>query len=137
MALGPIYLASLLGLPIVPVGCAIDNPYRLGTWDRFAIPKPFSRVRMIFGPKIRIPRKLKRKQLEASRVSVQGFMNDLCDHAESWACSGQKMVGEQPFVRARRCNEIDFSKVNAPPVVEQECETLPSGLKIVRKSKVA
>jgi lysophospholipid acyltransferase (LPLAT)-like uncharacterized protein len=121
MALGPIFLASLLGLPVVPVGVGIDNPYRLKTWDRFAIPKPFSRVRMIFGPKIYIPRKPSREKLEANRLAVQNLMNDLCDHAESWACSGKKMLGQQPFVRARRSNQITFP--DQPPVASEALST--------------
>ena len=108
MAMGPIYLASLLGMPVVPVGLAIDRAWRLETWDKFAIPKPFSRARMIFGPKIYIPRKAKRDVLEKKRQSVQKLINDLCDTCEDWAASGAKMVGEQPFVRARRCRKLFF-----------------------------
>ena len=86
----------------------MDNAWRLNTWDSFAIPKPLSRVRMIFGPKIYIPRKSSREELESARVGIETLTNDLCDAAESWAHSGEKMLGEQPFTRARRCNSIDF-----------------------------
>ena len=110
MALGPIYLASLMGVPFVPVGVSISNAHRLNTWDKFAIPKPTSRVRIIFGPKIRIARKSSREQLEATRSGVQRLMNDLCDTADAWAESGEKMVGEQPFVRVRRTNTMAFAK---------------------------
>lgn len=110
MALGPVYLASLLGLPIVPLGVGMSDPWRLNTWDRFAIPRPFSRVRMIFGPKIFIPRKSSRTELETFRFGIQNLTNDLCDMAEDWAESGARVVGEQPFVRARRTNSIDFSQ---------------------------
>ena len=108
MAVGPIFLASLLGMPIVPLGISISGAHRLNTWDTFAIPKPTSRVRIIFGPKIDIPRKASREQLEASRAGVQRLMNNLCDTADQWAESGEKMIGEQPFVRARRTNSIAF-----------------------------
>lgn len=110
MALGPIFLASLLGMPVVPVGVGISNPYRLNTWDRFAIPRPFSRVRIVFGPKIYIPRKSSREELEAAKGSVQRLMNSLCDTAESWAESGEKMIGEQAFQRVRRTNSLVFEK---------------------------
>jgi lysophospholipid acyltransferase (LPLAT)-like uncharacterized protein len=113
MALGPIFLASLLGLPVVPVGVSISNAYRLNTWDHFAIPRPTSRVRYIFGPKIYIPRKSSRDQLEASRLGVQQLMNDLCDTADQWADSGEKMIGEQAFQRARRTNRIFFEQEQA------------------------
>jgi len=114
MALGPIYLASLLGMPVVPVGVGISNAYRLNTWDRFAIPRPLSRIRFVLGPKIYIPRRSSREQLEASRGSVQRLMNDLCDTADSWAESGEKMIGEQKFQRVRRTNSLLFEKKPAP-----------------------
>ena len=40
MAPGPIYLASKLGLPLVLMGYAYDRPWRLPSWDRFAVPRP-------------------------------------------------------------------------------------------------
>ncbi len=139
MALGPIYLASLLGLPIVPVGIGISNPWRLNTWDKFAIPRPLSRVRHIFGPKVFIPRKSSRAELEAFRVGIQDLTNDLCDCAEAWAVSGEKMVGEQPFTRARRTNSIDFSKltVAAPPTETEKIKGISKSLPIIRSSSAA
>ena len=110
MALGPVYLASLFGMPLVPLGVSISNAYRLNTWDRFAIPRPSSRVRYIFGPKIHIPRKLPREKLEAVKGGVQTLINDLCDTADQWAESGEKMIGEQPFKRVRRTNSLLFDK---------------------------
>ena len=114
MAMGPVYLASLLGLPLVPVGIGISNPYRLSTWDKFAIPRPLSRVRVIFGPKIRIPRNVDKETLAAFRVGAQGLMNDLTDEAQHWADSKQKMVGEQRFTRDRRSNRIVFESPGVP-----------------------
>ena len=108
MAMGPIYLASLLKIPIVPVGVGIDRPYRLNTWDQFAIPRPLSRVRMIIGPKVVIASRTDRDELELKRLAVQDLMSDLTDQAESWASSKKKMAGEQAFVRNRRTNQIRF-----------------------------
>ncbi len=119
MALGPIYLASLLGMPIVPLGISISNAYRLNTWDKFALPRPTSRIRIIFGPKIHIPRKSTRDELEAARSGVQRLMNDLCDTADAWAESGERMLGEQPFRRARRTNSILFDSADATTVEAQ------------------
>ncbi len=110
MAIGPIFMASRLGMPFVPLGIGVNDAWRLKTWDSFAIPKPLSRVRIIFGPKIDVPRKAKRDELESIRQSTEDLMNDLSDEAESWACSGQKMIGEQPFTRVRRSKVIFESK---------------------------
>ena len=131
MAMGPVYLASLLQLPLVPVGVGMDRPWRLNTWDRFAIPRPFSRVRMIFGPKIRVPKKAGRERLESSRLRIQKLINQLSDTAECWAESKQKMVGEQPFVRARRCSKLFFPK----PIRNQSAES--ASLPFVANQKAA
>lgn len=110
MAMGPIYLASLLKVPIVPVGVGMDRPWRLNTWDRFAIPRPFSRVRVIFGPKINLPRQRDKTVLEDFRLKLQQITNDLSRAAEDWATSGQKMRGEQRLVRSRRRNQMFFDR---------------------------
>jgi len=47
LAPGCVFLASTLGIPIVVMGLGYDRPKRVGTWDRFAIPRPFSRARGI------------------------------------------------------------------------------------------
>ena len=116
--MGPVFLASLLGMPIVPVGLAIDRAWRLSTWDHFAIPKPFARARMIFGPKVYVPRKVTRAEMENKRQSVQRLINQLCDVCEDWAASGKKMVGEQPFVRARRCTKLYLPNTKLPRILD-------------------
>jgi len=37
------------GTPILPVAMHADHAWRLSSWDRYAVPKPFSRVRVAFG----------------------------------------------------------------------------------------
>ncbi len=94
LAQGAVFLASRLGLPIVPMGLGYDRPWRAKSWDRFAVPRPFSRARGVVGPEIFIPPNLNRDQLELRRVAVERLLNDLCAEAESWAESGQRRAGE-------------------------------------------
>jgi lysophospholipid acyltransferase (LPLAT)-like uncharacterized protein len=93
LAQGPVYLASKLGLPIVPFGMGLDRPWRARSWDRFAIPRPGSRARAVVGPEIHIPPGLTRPELEQRRVGVETLLNSLCDEAESWATSGERREG--------------------------------------------
>jgi hypothetical protein len=111
MAIGPIYLASLLQMPIVPLGIGINRLWRLDTWDQFAIPKPFARVRLIMGPKIRIPQGLSREQLETSCAGVVKLLNDLTREAQHWAESGLKTETEQPSLQVRRNNKMVFDQL--------------------------
>lgn len=46
---GAVFLAARSGLPLVPVGCDADRGWRLASWDRFLIPAPFARVRVMIG----------------------------------------------------------------------------------------
>jgi lysophospholipid acyltransferase (LPLAT)-like uncharacterized protein len=93
LAQGPVYLASKLGLPIVPFGMGLDRPWRAKSWDRFAVPRPFSRARAVVGPEIHIPPGLSRPELEERRVGVETLLNSLCDEAEAWAASGERRDG--------------------------------------------
>ncbi len=51
LAQGPVYLSSKLGIPLIPYGVGYDRPWRMPTWDRFALPRPFSRARIVVGPR--------------------------------------------------------------------------------------
>lgn len=51
---GVVTAARLAGLPIVPVVCAAERAWYLNSWDRFALPRPFSAVNVIYGPPIEV-----------------------------------------------------------------------------------
>lgn len=100
MAPGAIFLASKLQIPLVPVGFGFAKPWRnRRSWDKFPIPKPGSRSRIILGPRISIPDKLTREELESYRLSVQRSLNCLTEAAEAWAASNQPCPESQPAPR--------------------------------------
>jgi lysophospholipid acyltransferase (LPLAT)-like uncharacterized protein len=47
-AAGAVLAAPRAGVPIVAVGMAASRAWRLGSWDRFLIPKPFARVSLVY-----------------------------------------------------------------------------------------
>lgn len=49
MNVGPAWLARAAAVPILPVGVAVDRAWRLRSWDRFTIPKPFARMVVSYG----------------------------------------------------------------------------------------
>ena len=81
---GMIYSASRLGLPIVGAGMAFKNPWRIKSWDRFAIPKPFHPAACIIPPAIYVPPDAGRDELEHYRLEVEKSMNRATDEAEEW-----------------------------------------------------
>ena len=99
LAPGPVFLASKLGLPLVVMGYGYDRPWRINSWDRFAIPRPYSRARAIPSPEIFIPPDLDRDGLEHYRQKIENLLNRLTIEAETWAESGQRRLGEQPIRR--------------------------------------
>ncbi len=94
LAIGPVYLASRLGLPIVPLGFGLDRPWRMKSWDSFAVPRPFSQARGVVGPEIHIPAGLERGELELRRQDVEQQLTNLTVEAEDWATSGTRREGE-------------------------------------------
>jgi lysophospholipid acyltransferase (LPLAT)-like uncharacterized protein len=95
MAPGAIYVASRLGIPLVAMGYAYDRPWRFSSWDRFAVPRPFSRARAVIGPEISVPPNLDRDGLEDFRQKIERLLNRLTEEAEHWAESGQRKPGQR------------------------------------------
>lgn len=86
---GIVYIASRTGMEIVPVGSAYFRPWRAKSWDRFAIPKPGSRARQIYGVPMTVPPKLRTEELEPYRQKLQAEMDRLTNLAEEWVKSNR------------------------------------------------
>ena len=63
---GIVGLARLSGAAIVPVAVGASSEWRLGSWDGFRIPRPFSRCVARFGEPIHVPRVVDRRAEEAA-----------------------------------------------------------------------
>jgi lysophospholipid acyltransferase (LPLAT)-like uncharacterized protein len=96
---GAIWLAMKLQLPLVAMGFGYDRPWRMNSWDRFALPRPFTLARAVVGPSLAIPPDLNRAGIEHHRLRVEKLLNWLTDEAEAWATAGTRMVGEVPVHR--------------------------------------
>jgi lysophospholipid acyltransferase (LPLAT)-like uncharacterized protein len=96
LAQGPVYLSSKLGLPIVAMGFGYERPWRMPTWDRFALPRPGTRARGVVSPAIHLPRDLDREGLEHYRLQVERVLNTLTQEAETWATTGQRHAQQLP-----------------------------------------
>ena len=47
---GAIALASMTGMPIVPIGIACPTAWRAGSWDRMMVPLPWATAFYVSGP---------------------------------------------------------------------------------------
>lgn len=71
---GTIKLAETSGAPVVPIHAEFSSVWRLKTWDRFCLPKPGSRVRVIFDRALEIPRGLSEAEFEGHRQRLERAM---------------------------------------------------------------
>jgi lysophospholipid acyltransferase (LPLAT)-like uncharacterized protein len=78
---GAIKLAESTGAPIIPVHVRFSSAWRLKTWDRFVIPKPFSRVEVTFAEPIRLTRGMDADTFETERLHLENLMVQATDDA--------------------------------------------------------
>ena len=79
--LGPgiIFLAQKTGASVVPVNMEYSSCWRVKSWDRFIIPKPFSKVRVIIGPPQQIEPTSSDEEFESERLRLQNAMMSLVE----------------------------------------------------------
>jgi lysophospholipid acyltransferase (LPLAT)-like uncharacterized protein len=114
MAAGAVFLASRLQMPLVVMGFGYDRPWRVNSWDRFAVPRPFSRVRAVIGPPLTIPRDLDRAGLERCRSRVERLLNCFTWEAEAWAAVGTRKAGEISLAPQRAPRPLVMSAARSP-----------------------
>jgi lysophospholipid acyltransferase (LPLAT)-like uncharacterized protein len=69
VAAGVLAIAHRSGVPIVPIGVSAPTAWHLKSWDRFVIPRPFSRIHIVYGDPITIGQaNLRDAVAEAPRV---------------------------------------------------------------------
>jgi lysophospholipid acyltransferase (LPLAT)-like uncharacterized protein len=80
---GVLQIAQITGAPLVVVGTAASRAWRLDSWDSFMIPKPFSKLRVVYGDAVFIPRDLKAESLPAMVNRLEQIMAQLTLEAEA------------------------------------------------------
>jgi lysophospholipid acyltransferase (LPLAT)-like uncharacterized protein len=79
---GVIILAQRTGMPIVPVANSASFRKTLSSWDRYLIPLPFSRVVVVLGEPIFVPRQLTAEEMEGKRIQVERALTALTRQAD-------------------------------------------------------
>ena len=59
---GPVFFAQKMDVPLVPVTIRFRHAFHLHSWDRFAVPLPFTRAVVIYGEPL-YPRGLQRREV--------------------------------------------------------------------------
>lgn len=76
---GIIYVAQKSGAAVVPMHLEFGRAWRAKSWDGFFIPKPFSKVRIIFGAPLRLSKTSGPEEFERERLRVQKAMMDVVE----------------------------------------------------------
>jgi lysophospholipid acyltransferase (LPLAT)-like uncharacterized protein len=76
---GMVFLAQKTGAEVLPVNMEYSSCWRLKNWDRFIIPRPFSKVRLIIGRPEQIRPTSSDEEFEAERIRLQKVMMSLVE----------------------------------------------------------
>jgi lysophospholipid acyltransferase (LPLAT)-like uncharacterized protein len=68
---GLLILAKISGMPILPVIISAENKWIFNSWDKFNLPKPFSKVIIFFGKETFIPKNSGKEDIELHRIRIQ------------------------------------------------------------------
>ncbi len=74
MKMGAVRVAQTSAVPLVYATVACTHATTLGSWDRFEIPWPFSRVVLSFGEPLSIDPSLEGEALEDERLTIEKAM---------------------------------------------------------------
>ena len=71
---GIVFLAQKSGAAVIPINMEYESCWRLKSWDRFILPRPFSTVRVIFGAPHPVQRTASDAEFESERLRLQNAM---------------------------------------------------------------
>ena len=74
---GVVLMARVNNVPMLPVSCAAEHAWTLQRWDRFMIPKPFSRVIVAIGEPVGPVAGIGPADIEAGRERMQRALDSL------------------------------------------------------------
>jgi lysophospholipid acyltransferase (LPLAT)-like uncharacterized protein len=125
---GLVFLAARTGLPILPVGVGFVRAWRARSWDRTAVPCPFSSVAAVIGPPLLVPAQIKESHLKESeweehRLWVESAMLAATAAAEHWA--------SELAVRGNASATVARFPLNTPARFPRDAVDLPPGLPLV------
>ncbi|HUU51194.1 MAG TPA: lysophospholipid acyltransferase family protein [Nitrospinota bacterium] len=81
---GTINLAKISEAPIVPVTYNARRKKIFNSWDRFLLPLPFSKVIVIYGEPIIVPKDADNETIEGKRLELEKNLNKITEVADKY-----------------------------------------------------
>jgi lysophospholipid acyltransferase (LPLAT)-like uncharacterized protein len=72
---GALTLAARGRLPIVPISYVPAKAWRLHSWDRFILPKPFTTITVRYGKQIPVSQELDKNEIQLLTIAVEEGIN--------------------------------------------------------------
>ncbi|MGH2453409.1 MAG: lysophospholipid acyltransferase family protein [bacterium] len=93
---GAVFMAKKTGVALLPVGAAMADKIALDSWDRFEIPRPFTRAALMIGEPLEVPPDLDDEGVSRLSSVLEKAMNDLMARAEAKAGGTGSEVAQTP-----------------------------------------
>ena len=81
---GLLVIAQHSGMPILPAIVSSEKRWVFNSWDKFIVPKPFSRVIIMFDKETYIPSDIDGDEFERLRLSIQERLYELYQEADDY-----------------------------------------------------
>ncbi len=81
---GLLAIAQHSGMPILPAITSSPHPWIFGSWDRFMVPRPFSRVIILFDRETYVPADIDEEGFERIRSDIQDRLHRLYRDADAY-----------------------------------------------------
>ncbi len=85
---GALLAAQLSGSAVLPTASAARPAWWFEGWDRFLVPRPFAKVRVVYGPPIAVPRDLDEGGMAALNDRVEAALRDVTARADAAVAAG-------------------------------------------------
>jgi len=76
---GIIFLAQKSGAAVLPMNLEYSRCWRLGSWDRFIVPRPFAKVRVLINRPHNVKSTTTPEEFEGERLALQNAMMELVE----------------------------------------------------------
>ena len=96
--LGIVMIGSRSGRPVIPFAVATSRYRAVNSWDRMTINLPFSKLGIVMGDAIEVPREAGPRELEVYRQRVEAALNETT--AKAYDLAGADMMRATPLSKA-------------------------------------
>jgi len=81
---GSLMLSKLTGCPALPMTASFSECWRLKSWDRLMIPKPFSKAVVVYGAPVSVPKECDSAMLEEKRKELEATLHSITKFADNY-----------------------------------------------------